>query len=177
IPLAPGRFSTITCCPRRSAIFGAMRRDMMSVVLPGGNGMMMRIGLDGYEEAAGWAPAAPMPQARASANKGRQGFIGSFSVLRERRGQPSQNGSGHHRSQHGSPPLRNDRQQHVGLARKVQRHLAAEHGGGPVGLVVMCEGAAALHRMLHVRERGCGLVVLVVAAADAERDAIAEGHD
>jgi tripartite-type tricarboxylate transporter receptor subunit TctC len=27
-----------------------MRRDMMSVVLPGGNGMMMRIGLDGYVE-------------------------------------------------------------------------------------------------------------------------------
>jgi tripartite-type tricarboxylate transporter receptor subunit TctC len=27
-----------------------MRRDMMSVVLPGGNGMMMRIGFDGYME-------------------------------------------------------------------------------------------------------------------------------
>src|SRR3954465_1051956 len=50
MPLAPGRFSTITCCPRCSDIFGAMRRDMMSVVLPGGNGMMMRIGLDGYKE-------------------------------------------------------------------------------------------------------------------------------
>src|SRR4030095_13217533 len=48
MPLAPGRFSTMTCWPRRSDIFGAMRRDMMSVVLPGGNGMMMRIGLDGY---------------------------------------------------------------------------------------------------------------------------------
>jgi len=47
MPLAPGRFSTITCCPRRSLIFGAMRRDMMSVVFPGGKGMMMRTGLVG----------------------------------------------------------------------------------------------------------------------------------
>src|ERR1051325_8485021 len=58
MPLAPGRFSTITCCPRRSEIFGAMSRDMMSVVLPGGNGMMMRIGLDGYEEDEGCACAS-----------------------------------------------------------------------------------------------------------------------
>src|SRR5262245_65859431 len=48
MPAAHGRFSTITCCPMRSVIFGAMRRDMMSVVFPGGKGMMMRIGFDGY---------------------------------------------------------------------------------------------------------------------------------
>ncbi len=47
MPLAPGRFSTITCWPRRSLIFGAMRRDMMSVVLPGGKGTTMRTGFDG----------------------------------------------------------------------------------------------------------------------------------
>src|SRR5262245_19217569 len=57
MPAAPGRFSTMTCCPRRSDILGAMRRDMMSVVFPGGNGMMMRIGFDGYEgdECCAWA--------------------------------------------------------------------------------------------------------------------------
>src|SRR5258706_9362573 len=53
MPLAPGRFSTITCWPSRSLIFGAIRRDMVSVVLPGGNGMTIRIGFDGY----GWASA------------------------------------------------------------------------------------------------------------------------
>ncbi len=47
MPLAPGRFSTITCWPRRSPIFGAIRRDMMSVVFPGGKGTTIRIGLPG----------------------------------------------------------------------------------------------------------------------------------
>ena len=47
MPLAPGLFSTITCWPRRSAIFGAISRDMKSVVFPGGNGITMRIGFDG----------------------------------------------------------------------------------------------------------------------------------
>ncbi len=47
MPLAPGRFSTMTCCPSRSAIFGPMRRDMMSIVFPGGNGTMRRMGLFG----------------------------------------------------------------------------------------------------------------------------------
>src|ERR1044071_2333350 len=125
IPLAPGRFSTITCCPRRSAIFGAMSRDMMSVVLPGGNGMMMRIGLDGYEEDEGWACASaptdnPKMVTVTILAKSRRGFIvllgktwsvpvfGSFSVLRERGVQPSQNGRGHLGSQHGFPPLGND---------------------------------------------------------------------
>src|ERR1044072_4082409 len=89
MPLAPGRFSMITCWPSRSLIFGAIRRDMMSVVFPGGNGMMMRTGFDGYD----------------------------------------------------------------------------------------CGGGAAAHRMLHVREARRRLVVLVVASADRERDAIARGHN
>ena len=49
MPLAPGRFSTITGWPRRSVIFGPIRRDMMSVVLPGGNGMMILIGFEGQD--------------------------------------------------------------------------------------------------------------------------------
>jgi hypothetical protein len=47
MPAAPCRFSTITGWPRRSDIFGAIRRDMMSVVFPGGNGMTILIGLLG----------------------------------------------------------------------------------------------------------------------------------
>jgi len=40
---APARLSTTTFCPRRSASLGAMSRDMMSIVLPGGNATMMRL--------------------------------------------------------------------------------------------------------------------------------------
>ena len=47
MPLAPGRFSTTTCCPIRSLIFGAISRDMMSIVFPGGNGTISFMGLDG----------------------------------------------------------------------------------------------------------------------------------
>jgi hypothetical protein len=39
--------TTITFWPRRSASLGAIRRDMMSMVLPGGNGTTIRIGFDG----------------------------------------------------------------------------------------------------------------------------------
>ena len=47
MPLAPGRFSTTICWPSRSLIFGPISRVMMSVVLPGGNGMMILMGLEG----------------------------------------------------------------------------------------------------------------------------------
>src|SRR6202795_541554 len=49
MPLAPGLFSTSTGWPRRSVILGLMRRDMMSVVLPGGKGTTILIGLEGYD--------------------------------------------------------------------------------------------------------------------------------
>src|SRR3954468_6506110 len=160
MPLAPGRFSTITCCPRCSDIFGAMRRDMMSVVLPGGNGMMMRIGFDGYD----CASAVPMPAITANATAKKRM---DFTVFSKKRGLSLIFGS-----------LRgDDRQQQVGFLLEVQRHLAAEDRSRPVGRVVMREGAAALHRMLHVRERGRGFVVLVVAPADVERDPVARGDD
>jgi hypothetical protein len=48
MPLAPGRFSTMICWPRRSVILGPIRRDMISIVLPGGNGTMILTGLAGY---------------------------------------------------------------------------------------------------------------------------------
>src|SRR5713226_7343223 len=66
MPLAPGRFSTSTGWPSRSVIFGPIRRDMMSVVLPGGNGTMILIGLEG-QDCAGAAAANPRANA-ASAN-------------------------------------------------------------------------------------------------------------
>src|SRR5262245_22104544 len=129
MPLAPGRFSTITCWPRRSDIFGAMRRDMMSVVLPGGNGMMMRIGRDGYEEDEGCA-CVTAANNQPKINKSRRDFIvllrKTWSVpdlvlaaFVERRGQPSHDGGGHHRPQHGFPPLRDDRQEQVRLTGKM----------------------------------------------------------
>src|SRR3954468_10106891 len=47
-PPAPARLSTTTCCPQFSLIFEAILRAMRSLALPGVNGTMMRIGLDGY---------------------------------------------------------------------------------------------------------------------------------
>jgi hypothetical protein len=44
VPAAPARFSTITCCPRRSPRRCWTTLAMMSVVPPGGNGTMMRTG-------------------------------------------------------------------------------------------------------------------------------------
>ena len=46
-PPAPGRFSTITGCPRTCVSPGAMARAVMSMFPPGANGTTMRIGLDG----------------------------------------------------------------------------------------------------------------------------------
>src|SRR6266571_161383 len=66
MPLAPGRFSTSTGWPSRSVIFGPIRRDMMSVVLPGGNGTMILIGFEG-QDCASAAQASPKANA-ASAN-------------------------------------------------------------------------------------------------------------
>src|SRR6266700_5740975 len=63
MPLAPGRFSTSTGWPSRSVIFGPIRRDMMSVVLPGGNGTMILIGLEGQDCASA---AAANPRAHAA---------------------------------------------------------------------------------------------------------------
>src|SRR5438105_15723464 len=64
----------------------------------------------------------------------------------------------------------------MGLPLEMQRHLAAENVRRPVSLVVVREGSAAAHRMLHVRETRRRLVVLIVAATDAKRDAIALRH-
>ena len=47
MPPAPGMFSTTTCCPRPSLIFGAMVRVVMSATPPGPNGSTMRTGLVG----------------------------------------------------------------------------------------------------------------------------------
>src|SRR5436309_1525943 len=58
----------------------------------------------------------------------------------------------------------------------MQRHLAAEDGGRAIGLVLVRERTAALHRVLHVRKRRRRIIMLIVASADAEREPIvAEG--
>src|SRR5688572_7940927 len=48
LPLAPGRFSTMTCCPSRAASGSPMTRALLSVTPPGAKGTMMRTGLTGY---------------------------------------------------------------------------------------------------------------------------------
>src|SRR5262245_9295276 len=71
------------------------------------------------------------------------------------------------------------RQEQMGRALRVevQRDLAAEVLGRRVGGIVVRERPTATPRVLHVRQRRRGAVVLVVAAADAERDAVALGND
>ena len=54
LPLAPGRFSTITCWPRRAASGSATTRALLSATPPGVKGTMMRTGLVGHS----CAPAA-----------------------------------------------------------------------------------------------------------------------
>src|SRR6266496_4377819 len=72
MPLAPGRFSTSTGWPSRSVIFGPIRRDMMSVVLPGGNGTTILIGLEGQDCASA---AAANPRANAASANTRSRLI------------------------------------------------------------------------------------------------------
>jgi hypothetical protein len=60
-PFAPGRFSTTTGWPSRSAIFGAINRARMSMPPPGGKPMTMRSGREGK------APCAIVPRAMSGA--------------------------------------------------------------------------------------------------------------
>src|SRR5882672_2009114 len=73
----------------------------------------------------------------------------------------------------------NDRQEQVGLAllAEMQRDVAAEDPGRPVAEVVVDEGPAAAHRVLHIGERCRLAAVVVVLAAYRQRDAPALGHD
>ena len=48
VPAAPGRLSTMTCCPQRSVSFAATARAVMSVPPPGTKGPMRRTGFVGY---------------------------------------------------------------------------------------------------------------------------------
>src|SRR6185503_6902264 len=48
LPLAPGRFSTSTCWPRRCASGSATTRALLSATPPGENGTMMRTGFCGH---------------------------------------------------------------------------------------------------------------------------------
>src|SRR5262245_32432820 len=48
-PPAPGRFSTTTCCPRRSASFSPSARETLSMPPPGGYPARNRMGFDGYD--------------------------------------------------------------------------------------------------------------------------------
>src|SRR6266568_677470 len=80
MPLAPGRFSTSTGWPSRSVIFGPIRRAMMSVVLPGGNGTMILIGFEGQD----CANAAEVnPRANAASTTTRSCLIPAFPRFRQ----------------------------------------------------------------------------------------------
>src|SRR2546430_11409070 len=72
---------------------------------------------------------------------------------------------------------RNDGKENEGLPVEMQRDLAAEHLRRPVGRVVVHEGAAALHRVLHVGKRRRLACVFVVLAAQGQRHAVAGRHD
>src|SRR5439155_25266571 len=52
LPLAPGRFSTSTGCPRRIPSGSATTRALLSATPPGANGTMMRSGFAGQSCAA-----------------------------------------------------------------------------------------------------------------------------
>src|SRR5688572_23335083 len=54
----PTRFSTTICWPRRSPIFAAMMRAMVSELEPAENGTTILIGRSGHSARAGPAPAA-----------------------------------------------------------------------------------------------------------------------
>jgi hypothetical protein len=65
LPLAPGRLSATTDCPICSATLAATSRPTMSVGPPGGNGMIMRMDLEGYV-CANAAPVTSVDNAIAS---------------------------------------------------------------------------------------------------------------
>src|SRR6478752_268583 len=48
LPAAPGRLSTMICCPSRSLSFGVRARAVVSVPPPGAKPTIIRIGLFGY---------------------------------------------------------------------------------------------------------------------------------
>src|SRR6266581_5457937 len=77
MPLAPGRFSTSTGWPSRSVIFGPIRRAMMSVVLPGGNGTMILIGFEGQDCANA---GAANPRANAASTTTRSCLILALAI-------------------------------------------------------------------------------------------------
>ena len=60
-PAAPGRFSTMTCCPSALVISGDISRAMVSFDPPGAKGTIARIRRSGYS-----APAAQTGKADAS---------------------------------------------------------------------------------------------------------------
>src|SRR2546427_4109414 len=180
MPLAPGRFSTSAGWPSRSAIFGPIRRDMMSVVLPGGNGTTILIGFEGQDCASA---AAANPRANAASTTTRSCLTLAL-LNRFRRSIILRTAIAtviSVRARRAPAPLlrRNDRQKQEGPTRRsgVQRRFSAEHRQRPVGGVVVEEGAAAFHGVLHVRERRRLALVLVVLASDGERDAPAGRHD
>src|SRR4051812_28711785 len=92
LPLAPGRFSTITCWPSRRPSGSATTRALLSATPPGAKGTMMRIGFAGQSsECAG--PAASNVSARKNAtDRERTGLI---SLARDEQGDrkgPQQSG-------------------------------------------------------------------------------------
>jgi hypothetical protein len=70
VPVAPGRFSTTTCCPSDSDTIGASSRDSVSIEPPAPNGMITLMGLLGQGSLAcapaGVTDVAAMPPAVAA---------------------------------------------------------------------------------------------------------------
>ena len=59
----------------------------------------------------------------------------------------------------------------------MQGDLATEDRRRTVGLVVVLEGAATAHRVLHVRQRGDLAVIHIVLAAQQQFHRVALGYD
>src|SRR5262245_31007284 len=74
IPFAPGRFSTMNCCLKRSESFGATARQMASLPPPGGKMETIRTGFDGYGCWASTVEEQPSAKVRATER--------NFNVLR-----------------------------------------------------------------------------------------------
>src|SRR5262245_53675722 len=59
------------------------------------------------------------------------------------------------------------------IRAKVQYNLASEYSGRAIVEVIVHEGPAAAHDVLHVRQRCSWTVVFVISPADRERHAVA----
>src|SRR5512143_2468623 len=84
LPPAPGRLSTMTCCPHASVSFCPTSRARMSVAPPGGNGTTIRIGLVGYAGACAPAGGTIADRAASRASSETRSFMSSLGSVVKR---------------------------------------------------------------------------------------------